>query len=145
MVDRWSSGRSSAGPLLVVTALGRDSSAPSTPYAVRMGGLSTAQSYVVVALSFAAFAVEVFAFVDALRHRPDAYTAAGKRTKNFWMLVTGVAMALGFISLSGAGALGFLSIIAIVGAGIYLADVRPALRQVTGKGGGRNQGPYGPW
>ena len=36
------------------------------------------------------------------------------------------------------------SIIAIVAAGVYLADVKPALDQVTGRGSG-NQSPYGPW
>ena len=33
---------------------------------------------------------------------------------------------------------------AIVAAGVYLADVKPALDQVMGRGQG-NQGPYGPW
>jgi len=35
-------------------------------------------------------------------------------------------------------------VIAFVAAAVYLADVRPALKQVSGRGGGR-QGPYGPW
>ena len=33
---------------------------------------------------------------------------------------------------------------ALVAAGVYLADVKPALDQVMGRGGG-TQGPYGPW
>ena len=32
----------------------------------------------------------------------------------------------------------------LVAAGVYLADVKPALDQVTGRGQG-SQGPYGPW
>ena len=107
-----------------------------------MNALATLQSYIVLGLSAVAFGVEVWAFVDCLRRRPDAFVAAGKRTKQFWMLLTVAAVLLGFIGI-GRG-FGFLAIIAIVAAGVYLADVKPALDQVTGRGSG-NQGPYGPW
>ena len=80
--------------------------------------------------------------VDAVRHRPDAFTAAGKRTKNFWTIVLAVALAVGIITLFNV--LNFVGIIAFVAAAVYLTDVRPALRQVTGRGR-PNQGPYGPW
>jgi len=53
-----------------------------------------------------------------------------------------VAALLGILGL-GRGT-GFLAIVAIVAAGVYLADVKPALDQVMGRGQG-NQGPYGPW
>ena len=52
---------------------------------------------------------------------------------------------VGFVSIGGFG---FLMIIGVVAAGVYLADVRPALIQVEGNRGGRDhrhQGPYGPW
>ena len=76
--------------------------------------------------------VEVYALVDCVRRRPDAFVAAGKRTKQFWLLVTGVATLLGVVAL---GALpGILAIVAIVAAGVYLADVKPALDQVMGRG-----------
>ncbi|WP_353951287.1 DUF2516 family protein [Knoellia sp. S7-12] len=108
-----------------------------------MFGLGEAQFYVTLVLSIAALAIEVFAFVHALKTRPDAFVAASKRTKNFWLAVTGVAMLLGFISLGGG--LGFLAIIGIVAAGVYLADVRPAVESVQGRGNNSHQGPYGPW
>ena len=107
-----------------------------------MNLLANLQTYIVLGLSAVAFGVEVWAFVDCLRRRPDAFVAAGKRTKQFWMLLTGVAVLLGFIGIGRV--FGFLAIIAIVAAGVYLADVKPALDQVTGRGSG-NQGPYGPW
>lgn len=106
--------------------------------------LGSAQFMVVVLLSVAAFAAEVFALVDALRTRPDAFVAAGKRTKKFWGIVNGLAALLGFVSI-GSSLLFSLGIFAIVGSAIYLADVRPALRQVRGTGGGQHMGPYGPW
>lgn len=70
--------------------------------------------------------------VDAARMRPDAYPAAGKRTKNFWVILLAVATLIGFVS---SFPLGMLGIIAFVGAAVYLADVRPALRHVSGGGG----------
>jgi hypothetical protein len=107
-----------------------------------MPNLGQAQGYVMLVLTLAALALEVFAFVHALKTRPDAFVAAGKRTKQFWMAVTGVAVLLGFVSLGG---LGFLAIIGVVAAGVYLADVRPAVETVQGRGTGSHQGPYGPW
>ncbi|MFW5473736.1 DUF2516 family protein [Knoellia sp. CPCC 206450] len=107
-----------------------------------MFGLGAAQGYVILVLTIAALAIEVFAFIHALRTRPDAFVAAGKRTKNFWLAVTGVAALLGFVSL---GNLGIFTILGVVAAGVYLADVRPAVETVQGRGTGSHQGPYGPW
>lgn len=108
--------------------------------------LGITQGWVVIALSVGALGVELWALVDCLRRRADAFVAAGKRTKNFWLLVTGVAMLVGFTGVGlGGGGLGFLGIAAIIAAGVYLADVKPALDQVTGHGGGGRQGPYGSW
>jgi hypothetical protein len=107
-----------------------------------MNALSEFQRYIVLGLSVAALGVEVYALVDCVRRRPDAFAAAGKRTKQFWMLVTGLAVLLGFVAMGGVG---FLAIVAIIAAGVYLADVKPALDQVMGRGSGRTDGPYGPW
>ena len=107
-----------------------------------MPNLGQAQGYVMLVLTLAALALEVFAFVHALKTRPDAFVAAGKRTKQFWMAVTGVAILLGFVSLGG---LGLLAILGVVAAGVYLADVRPAVETVQGRGNNSHQGPYGPW
>jgi hypothetical protein len=106
-----------------------------------LAALGNAQSLVVSALWLAAVAVEVFALVDAARHRPDAYPAAGKRTKVFWVAILAVATLVGFVS----SPLGMLGILAFVGAAVYLADVRPALRQVTGRGGRGGGGGFGRW
>ncbi len=106
-----------------------------------MDAFGTLQGTLLLVLSVLALGAEIFALVDALRHRPDAFVAAGKRTKTFWLAILGVALALGII---GFGGLGFVSLIGFVAAAVYLADVRPALRQVSGRGR-RNDGPYGRW
>lgn len=110
-----------------------------------MSTLGNAQYVVILVLSVLAFGVELWALVDCVRRRADAFTAAGKRTKNFWLLVTGVAALLGFVTVGSPRALGIIGIVAVVAAGVYLADVKPALDQVMGRGGGGRQGPYGPW
>lgn len=91
------------------------------------------QNIVLLVLGGAALACELFAFVDALRNPEAAYVAAGKRTRTFWLLITGIAVALGFVTLFNP--LGLFGLLAFVGAAVYLADVRPALRQVRGRGG----------
>lgn len=93
-----------------------------------------------------AFVVQLVALIDGARRRSDAYVAAGKMTKQRWMIILAVAAAIGFISFNGAflNPLNFLNLAAFVAAAVYLVDVRPALNQVQ-RGGGGSAGPYGPW
>jgi hypothetical protein len=108
-----------------------------------MVAFDTAQGVVFSALGVLAFLAQLVALVDALRHRADAFLAAGKMTKQRWLIILGVAAAIGFVSL-GRGALNFLNVIAFVAAAVYLVDVKPALRQVSGGGRG-SRGVSGPW
>lgn len=96
-------------------------------------------------LGIAALGLQLWALVDCVRHRPDAFVAAGKHTKTLWLVILIVATLIGFISIYNP--LNLIGILAVVGAAVYLADVRPALHRVTGRGSGRgsNNGPYGPW
>ena len=91
--------------------------------------------------------MQVWALVDCLRRRPDAFVAAGKMTKQRWTIITrgrhGDRLPLaagGFL-----GPLGFLNIAAFVAAAVYHVDVKPALQRVQGGGRGTSNGPYGPW
>jgi hypothetical protein len=43
----------------------------------------------------------------------------------------------------GGGLPNIFTIAAVIAAGIYLADVKPAVNGY--RGGGGSQGPYGPW
>ena len=96
------------------------------------------------ALWLAALVVEVWAFVDALRRPTPAFTAANKLTKPLWLIITGVACVVGLASLAySALPLSLFPIVAFVAAAIYLADVRPKVREF--KSGGTSSGPYGPW
>ncbi|MBB2986751.1 DUF2516 family protein [Terracoccus luteus] len=96
------------------------------------------QSAVLMVLGVAAVACELFAFVDALRHPEGAYAAAGKRTRTFWLLLTGIGLLLGIVTVFNP--LNLFALLGFVAAAVYLADVRPALRQVRGIGKRRNDG-----
>ncbi|WP_354644972.1 DUF2516 family protein [Kitasatospora camelliae] len=98
-------------------------------------------------LAAAIILFKAFAFVDAATRREDAYRAADKKTKPFWLVVLGLS--LGLDLLFGANPVtGFLTLIGLVASIVYMVDVRPAIKQLTdgrGRGGNRNAGPYGPW
>ena len=106
----------------------------------------SAQGIVFFALAALAFVTQLVALVDASRRRADAFVAAGKMTKQRWLLILGVAAAIGFVSVGGVflGPLNFLNILGFVAAAVYLVDVKPALQQITGGRGG-SRGVSGPW
>jgi hypothetical protein len=100
-------------------------------------------------LALVALGLELWAVADCARHRANAFEATGKRTKTFWLALTGGAALVGVISLFSSGGgffgtLGLFGLAAVVAASVYLADVRPAVKD-AGRGGSRNMGPYGPW
>ena len=73
-------------------------------------------------------AVELWAFLDCLIRPTEAFRAAEKLTKPGWLVITGLAALVTFF----AGTIGFLGIAAIIAALVYLVDVRPAVREITG-------------
>ena len=75
-------------------------------------------------------AIKGFAFVNALTYPTDAYQAAGKLTKQAWCAITGLGFAAQLI-LIGSSPLGIIHLAFTIAALVYLADVRPALAEVT--------------
>lgn len=98
------------------------------------------------ALTVAAFVVEAWAFLDAIRRPAPAFPAAGKLTKPKWLIILGVAVVIGLwgVATGSFAVVSFFSIAAFLAAAIYLTDVRPKVREM-GSGGSSRQGPYGPW
>jgi Na+/H+ antiporter NhaA len=86
-------------------------------------------------VNLVALVIVVVALIDAAIRRDTAYVAAGKQTKIFWILVLVVGL--------------FITLVGVIAAIVYLVDVRPAVREVGGGGGGRpgssSDGPYGPY
>ncbi|MEV5242903.1 DUF2516 family protein [Streptomyces cinnamoneus] len=89
----------------------------------------------------------VAAFLDAAVRREDAYRAADKQSKGFWMIILGLAAAVNLLF----EILAFLPVLGLIATIVYMVDVRPALRHVSGRGGPRRRGgsssdgPYGPY
>jgi hypothetical protein len=86
----------------------------------------------------------VVALFLAATAREDAYRAADKQKKSFWLIILGIAVAVNlFVPML------FLQLAGVVASIVFLVDVRPALKAVSGGGGRRggssSDGPYGPY
>ncbi|KUL70966.1 hypothetical protein ADL34_25970 [Streptomyces sp. NRRL WC-3605] len=97
-------------------------------------------------LSVALILFSGFALIDAAVRREDAYRAVDKQSKAFWLIVLGLAFVVNLIF----NILSFLPIIGLIATIVYMVDVRPALRGLSGggrprRGGSSSDGPYGPY
>ena len=101
-------------------------------------------AYFFVALAVAAFVVEAWSLIDAITRPAQAFVAAGKQTKLIWLIILGIAFVLGLYAAAYGGVTGFLSVAAFVAAAIYLADVRPKVKEFR-RDRSSSSGPYGPW
>jgi hypothetical protein len=88
--------------------------------------------------------VKAFALVDAAIRPAAAYTAANKLTKGGWLIILALTVALDVFL---GGLMSIFTIAGMVAAIVYLVDVRPAVRQLSGRkrSGSSSDGPYGPW
>ncbi|MEU9284175.1 DUF2516 family protein [Streptomyces sp. NPDC048275] len=106
--------------------------------------LLTAFSGFMSVIFLAMLVLAVVALVMAAVARDDAYRAADKQNKMFWLIILGVTVAVNLLV-----PMIFLQIAGLVATIVFFVDVRPALRQVSGGGRGRggssSDGPYGPY
>ncbi|QOR70159.1 DUF2516 family protein [Ruania alkalisoli] len=93
------------------------------------------QFYVFQLLGFSAMALALWALIDAAIRPSQAFVSADKRTKVFWLAMSGGAALLAWLAVVGAFSGLLFSLIAGVMAGVYLADVRPAVRDYGSRGG----------
>ncbi|MGI8900198.1 MAG: DUF2516 family protein [Nocardioides sp.] len=73
------------------------------------------------------FAVQAWAFVDALSHRPEVFVAADKQNKQLWLIILGVALGAHMLIWSPFSLLNLVGAVATI---VYLVDARPALRSL---------------
>ena len=81
-------------------------------------------------ISLLMFVVQGFAFVDATRHRADAYPAIDRGSKTGWLIGLGLGVLAHMLFWH---PLSILNLIGIVAALIYVLDVRPNLLAITGR------------
>jgi hypothetical protein len=105
--------------------------------------------YFFLAVAIFAAIFEIWALVDSVTRPAQAFVAAGKQSKPLWLVINGVATAVGVgyaFYVGSVAVLSFLPIAAFVAAAVYLTDVRPKVKDFkSGGGNGTHMGPYGPW
>ena len=87
------------------------------------------ESWIWLTVLVVLLAIKGFAFVNAMTYSTEAYQAAGKLTKQAWCAITGLGFAAQLILMGSP--LGIINLAATIAALVYLADVRPALAEVT--------------
>lgn len=93
-----------------------------------MTSLFQLQSTLLMIVTVFTFVLQAWAFIDALSHRPDAFVAADKQTKNLWLLLLGIAVAAHLLIWDPFSLLNLAGMVATI---VYLVDARPALRSLT--------------
>jgi fatty acid-binding protein DegV len=102
-------------------------------------GLDTTLVFILLAV----LVLKIVVLIDAAVRREDAYRAAGKMTKQGWLIILTIVVAADILV---GGLTSIFTIVGTVAAIVYWVDVRPALKQVSGKSkNGQRMGPYGPW
>ncbi|MDP9444464.1 MAG: DUF2516 family protein [Actinomycetota bacterium] len=93
-----------------------------------MFDLADVQGTILLVTTFALFVAKAFACLDALSRPAQAFEAADRQTKNFWLILLGcflVAHMLFWHPIS------LLNLIGTIAALVYLVDVRPTIRSLT--------------
>lgn len=83
---------------------------------------------------YALIALRVWALIDCLTRRTAAFPAVDKLTKPAWVAILLISGLLGtFFSspLYPSGVVSVFSLASVIVAAIYLADVRPAVREIS--------------
>lgn len=95
------------------------------PY--RWGMFGELQSLVMTVLFVGFLVVKVWALADCATRPKDAFPAAGRRTRSFWLLLTGAAALTGMVMAP----LGIFGLVGLVIALVYLLDVKPRIAELT--------------
>jgi uncharacterized protein DUF2516 len=86
------------------------------------------ESWILLILHWSLLAVRVWALADCLVRKSAAFPAAGKLTKMAWVLITAMSVFIGWVW----GILNLLSFLSLVATLVYLTDVRPSVREISG-------------
>ena len=103
--------------------------------------LSLAVAMLWCAAQVLAAVLGVWALIDSALRPTQYYAAAGKRSRNFWLVVNAVAAVVGtflayeaVLAVYVAGVstgMSFIGLLTVVASAVYLVDVRPALQALA--------------
>lgn len=91
--------------------------------------INNIENGLLLVLFLGVLALQLWALVDCITRKAPAFPAAGKLTKPTWILLTAVAVAPVALLQDVTNLLAYIGIIV---SSVYLADVRPAVREISG-------------
>ena len=95
------------------------------------GDLFGSVQFLVTWILWAVFLVlKAFALIDCVRRPAAAFPAVDRKSKALWVILTAVALATALLV---GQTLGIIGLAGVVVALIYLFDVRPKIRDITGR------------
>ena len=94
-----------------------------------MQTINNIENGLLLVLFLGVLALQLWALVDCITRKAPAFPAAGKLTKPTWILLTAVAVAPVALLQDVTDLLAYIGIIV---SSVYLADVRPAVREISG-------------
>ncbi len=83
-----------------------------------------------IVLYWGALAVQLWALVDCATRKSAAFEATNRLTKPGWLAILAVCGVLGYFMTL------VITLMLCIPAAVYLADVRPAVKEVSGGSGG---------
>ena len=98
-------------------------------YAEDVQTIHDIENGLLLVLFLGVLALQLWALVDCITRKAPAFPAAGKLTKPTWILLTAVAVAPVALLQDVTNLLAYIGIIV---SSVYLADVRPAVREISG-------------
>ena len=90
-------------------------------------------SVLALVLSGLALVLKVFALVDAAIRPPAAFTATSNQSKVFWVGILAAGLVLSLLFLLSPTII--FNLVAVCVAAVYLAGVRPAIKEALGRAG----------
>jgi hypothetical protein len=91
--------------------------------------INNIENGLLLVLFLGVLALQLWALVDCITRKAPAFPAAGKLTKPTWILLTAVAVTPVLFLHDVTNLLAYIGIIV---SSVYLADVRPAVREISG-------------
>ena len=88
--------------------------------------LGNLEGLIMLVITVGFIIVKIWAIADCATRQADAFPAAGKRTRPFWLLLTGAAALTALFS-----PLGIFGLAGLVVSLVYLLDVRPRVAEVS--------------
>lgn len=86
------------------------------------------EGYASLVVLLVMFAIKGFAFINAVLYPTEAYPAASRGTKAAWTIGLGLGLVAQILI---ATPLNLINLVFTIAAFVYLADIRPALAEVT--------------